>query len=322
MKLKLKQSSNKTSPFINYPNFQVKAREQKDSFIDWSANTPQTIYTPYVPPLEHVSSPHVPLSQDSLRNSNMSEMSSFKPSLLNYGNGQLTDTSFWDGASYVVSLFETKEALSTDAANIHESLVKIRNYIKNYSVGKEKSSPDFIPVVRSFWELFETIFATNWNALLFDRGNGLTIRKSVIKNIAPLLRKSTNLGSSNPSVEKPKEKSFPLIPTPTISSIPPSSLSMVILPTNNNNVLIKMKEPKPSNIRKSYAQVSKSNVLQIKKAFPSLSAGKVGKIIKAMNGSERKKKPNINMITRGLSRKQVIVLIAKSNAELIIHSVH
>ena len=79
---------------------------------------------------------------------------------------------------------------------------------------------------------------------------------------------------------------------------------------------------KPSNIRKSYAQVSKSNVLQIKEAFLSLSAGEVGKMMKAINGSEGKKKPNINMTTRWPSRKQVIIPIVKSNAELIIHLVH
>jgi len=85
---------------------------------------------------------------------------------------------------------------------------------------------------------------------------------------------------------------------------------MVVLPINKNNELINKKEPKPSNIRKFYAQVLKSNVspnieniLQIKDAFPSLSASKVGKMMKAMNGSEGKKKPSINMTTREPLRK-------------------
>jgi len=104
---------------------------------------------------------------------------------------------------------------------------------------------------------------------------------------------------------------------------------MVVLPINKNNKSINKKEPKPPNIRKSYVQVSKSNVspnienvLQIKNAFPSLSASKVGKMMKAMNGSEEKKKPSINMTTRRPLRKQVIVPMVKFNAELIVQSVH
>ena len=44
--------------------------------------------------------------------------------------------------------------------------------------------------------------------------------------------------------------------------------------------------------------------------------------MKAINGSEGKKKSNINMITRRPLKKQVIVLIMKSNAELIVQSAH
>ena len=54
--------------------------------------------------------------------------------------------------------------------------------------------------------------------------------------------------------------------------------------------------------------------------FPSLSADEVGKMIKAKNSSEEKKKPRINITTKGPSRKQVIIPMAKSNAGLIINS--
>ena len=43
-------------------------------------------------------------------------------------------------------------------------------------------------------------------------------------------------------------------------------------------------------------------------------------MIKAKNSSKRKKKPRINIMTRELSRKQVIIPMVKSNAELIINS--
>jgi len=74
-------------------------------------------------------------------------------------------------------------------------------------------------------------------------------------------------------------------------------------------------------------QASKTNisprvedVLHIKDMFPELSADDVGRIIKVTNGNEGQKKPRINMTTKGPSRKQIIIPIAKSNTELIINS--
>jgi len=74
-------------------------------------------------------------------------------------------------------------------------------------------------------------------------------------------------------------------------------------------------------------QASKANIsprvkdiLHIKDAFPKLSTNDIERIIKVTNSNERQKKPRINMITKGPSRKQIIIPIAKSNTELIINS--
>ena len=107
-----------------------------------------------------MSLPYVSLPQGSSSGSNMSEISSFRPDLLNYSNGQPTDTNSWDGAFQVVLLFRTKEASSKDAANIHKSLVRICNYIKNHPTSKEMPSRDFVPVVKSLWELIDIIFTS------------------------------------------------------------------------------------------------------------------------------------------------------------------
>ena len=48
----------------------------------------------------------------------------------------------------------------------------------------------------------------------------------------------------------------------------------------------------------------------------------VGKGLKIKNSGEGNKKPRINMTTRGLSRKEVIILMAKHNAKLIVNSAH
>jgi len=64
------------------------------------------------------------------------------------------------------------------------------------------------------------------------------------------------------------------------------------------------------------------DVIQVKEAFPKLSADEVGKMLKAKNSNGGTKKPKINMTTRGQSRREIIILMAKTNTELIVNSVH
>jgi len=62
--------------------------------------------------------------------------------------------------------------------------------------------------------------------------------------------------------------------------------------------------------------------VQVKEVFPALSVDEVGKVLKIKNSREGNKKPKINMMTRGPSRKEVIILMAKHTAELIVNSAH
>ena len=87
--------------------------------------------------------------------------------------------------------------------------------------------------------------------------------------------------------------------------------------------------PKPMISKKSYMQASKANislniedVIWVKEAFSALSVDEVRKMLKVKNSSMGMKKPKINMMTRGPSRKEVIILITKVNAELIVNSAH
>jgi len=82
-------------------------------------------------------------------------------------------------------------------------------------------------------------------------------------------------------------------------------------------------------MKKSYAQASKANILmsiedviRVKEAFPSLLADEVGKMLKAKNSSGGSKKPKINMMMKKQSRREVIIPMTKTNAELIVNSAH
>jgi len=56
--------------------------------------------------------------------------------------------------------------------------------------------------------------------------------------------------------------------------------------------------------------------------FSALSVDEVGKVLKIKNSREDNKKLRINMMTREPSRKEVIILMAKYIAELIVNSAH
>ena len=69
-----------------------------------------------------------------------------------------------------------------------------------------------------------------------------------------------------------------------------------------------------------YIQAFKSNVndiIKIKNIFLKLPANKILEIHKVMNNPSQKAKPKLNMITKNLSRKQVIVPMESNNTKRV-----
>ena len=193
------------------------------------------------------------------------------------------------------------------------------DYFKHNLADKKPPAREFAEVVKALWGLIAMIYTSRWDLLpIKDK----SICKLVGKKIIPRYMKLRL--ANNKTVEKPSPPSTSLpsniaVPSPPPNPVPAPPPQVSVVP---------QKVPKPSNMKKSYAQASKSNtsrvddILRVKEAFPSLSADEVNKILKVKNGSEGKKKPKLNMMTRGPSRKEVIIPMTKSNAELITKSVH
>ena len=99
-----------------------------------------------------------------------------------------------------------------------------------------------------------------------------------------------------------------------MSAIPASSCYNT---PSNKNVESVVKKASKSNILFSI-----EDVLQVKEVFPSLSADEVEKMLKAKNSRVDNKKLKINMITRELLKKEVIIPMAKSNTKLIVNSAY
>jgi len=155
----------------------------------------------------------------------------------------------------------------------------------------------------------------------------ITIKKFLENIFDPQKTGETNMSSSvseNTTVT-PELPLSVVTPFNTISSSGIPSLPSFLV--NKPKNIVNKKTSVQSNVKKLYIQASKANIsprvkgiLYIKDTFPKLSADNVGRIIKVTNSNEGQKKPRINMTTKGLSRKQIIIPMAKSNTELIINS--
>ena len=94
---------------------------------------------------------------------------------------------------------------------------------------------------------------SRWNHLIFDAEKSLTINKSV----ACFYEKS-----STSNINKPVESMTPpaLTATPSSVATPPTTFPVVPPPINNSENVVK-KASKPSNVKKSYAESLKTNIL-------------------------------------------------------------
>jgi len=197
-----------------------------------------------------------------------------------------------------------------------QSISRIIDFIKSNPADKKKPAGDFAQVTRGFWSLIVAIYASRWDLLPIE--DGMTFCDLVGKRI---LNSYVECGL----LKQPEAKQL----SPSTSSTTMNSNIPVAPPPSKITGPNEKKAPKPMIMKKSYVQASKANissntedVIRIKEALPALSADKVGKILNTKNRGAGTKKPKINMMTRGLSRREVIIPMAKVNAELIVNSAH
>ena len=284
---KIAEEVKKIAEIFNNPSH---SRPRDELSMDWSEDVPeiQSSPVPHVSPAsEHVPLPCVPRV----------ESSNSGPSVLNYGNNQPTIVSSWDGAHHALSIFGTQETSTTDAANITQLITRMIDYFKHNLANKKLPAGEFADVVKALWGLIATIYTSRWDLLPIE---DKSIRKLAGEKIVPGYMK---LGLSNDKTAE--DSSLPSTSLPSNMAVPPPTTNPVATPPLPTSV-VPQKVPKPSNMKKSYTQTSKTNLLSkvedilwVKEVFPSLSADEVGKILKVKNSSEGKIKPKLNMTTRG-----------------------
>ena len=249
-----KQSLPFVSPFLS-PGFQ---RPQEDLDMNWSMDSPQAPASPLLrvtPASEHIPLPHVPSHNKGSNGKNRVE--STMSSVLSYGKGQPAISRNWNGAHHVLSIFRSEDTLAKDSEMIYDSLTRLRSFVKHHPNPIER---ELTPVVEKLWRLIDTIYAAKWDTLTFNKEKNLTIRKCIGDRIMPYymqnqpLTASLNMTMTNIPSPLPSAEVAPP-PTANISGAPP--------PPNKNVESTTKKDPKPSNLKKSYVQALKSNLLHI-----------------------------------------------------------
>ena len=119
--------------------------------------------------------------------------------------------------------------------------------LKNNPADKKSPAREFEQVTKDFWNLIQAIYSSRWDLLSVE--DGKNFRTLVGKKI---LNNYVKLGLVNQSEAKKLPSSMPNTATnPNISATPPPS---------KTTRPIEKKAPKPTIMKKSYAQASKTNI--------------------------------------------------------------
>ena len=186
----------------------------------------------------------------------------------------------------------------------------LAKYIRNKQViyGEVNDLENFDGIGDAIWNFLSSVYEAKWDALYTDHKSN-TLRTKISSKFTQRTIPSNN----------GNKKDIPKSVSVTINKVPPLPSLLAKSKKEINTISKYFKKPMVSNSAhstnvnsgKSYAQALKtsastSEVLKIKKMFPSLNAQKIDQVNNILNSSTNPK-PCIRMTTKGPSRKQVII---------------
>ena len=235
---------------------------------------------------------------------------------LSYDPNGSTEPNLWSGNFQSISLHSLVKHIVSDLKNIKQSLNFMVKYISNKKVNPKSSNDleDFNSIGDMVWNFLSSVYQSSWDSLYTDN-HSKSLRKKISAKLTPkVVPLTTNKTTKNPNpVTINKAPPLPSLLAKSKKKV--NIISKYFLPNKpsvNNNI-----NGNSNNSGKSYAQAIKlstnmSEVLKIKETFPSLNAQKVDQVQNIVNGQARSK-PHIKMMTKGLSRKQVIIPMSREN---------
>jgi len=236
-----------------------------------------------------------------------------------YDPNMPTEPKLWSGNFQSISLYGSIEHIASDTKSIKDSLNFMVKYISNKKVNPKTTNnlKDLDGIGNSVWNFISSVYQAGWDSLYMDN-KSRTLREKISSKFTPRI---------TPSSAQKSNKNIPKLTPVSIERVPPPPLLPAKTAKEVNVILKYFQNKKPSNDTnkvapkndKLYAQVSKapantSEVLKISKAFPALNAEKIDQINNIVKGVT-KPKPKIQMTTKGLLRKQVIILMSKENID-------
>jgi len=201
------------------------------------------------------------------------------------------------------------EHMPSDMLNFKESLSRMCKYMLGKAIESNGANDveDLNSMGKALWEFISVIYDSHWDNLFMDN-NKTTFRNKVKSQFSPQV--------SKPKISlKDKETVKPTFVSSLLPPIPAKSQKEI------NEISKYFKKNTKTSPSKSYMQASSStkltssiplsdvtrNALKIKETFLNLPNSKIDLVQKVINGPSTKPKPRINMTTKGLSCKQIIV---------------
>jgi len=223
-----------------------------------------------------------------------------------------TEPDLWSSSFHPISLHGLIEHFTSDLKNIKDSLNFMAKFISNKQInsGKANELNNFDSMGNAIWNFISSVYKAKWDSLFTDN-KSTTLRSKISSKFTP--RVAPNMNKNNKEVTKPVPISIEKAPPPPpLLAKSKNEVNTILKYFQGNKPTMELKKP-----TKSYAQASKqsastSEVLKIKKSFPALNTKQINQVNNIVKGNQ-KPKPHIQMTTKELSRKQIIVPMSNDN---------
>jgi len=219
----------------------------------------------------------------------------------------------WSGLFHPISLHGSIEHFASDIKNIKVTLDFMVKYIANKQVNSSRANDlnNFDGMDNAIWKFISSVYEAKWDSLYTDNKTN-TLRKKISSKFTP--RAMPNNNNNKKDITKPApvsiEKAPPLPPLSAKSKSEVNTISKYFKEINTKSNLAK---PTKSYTQASKQPTSTSDVLKIKESFPVLNANQINRVNNIVKRNP-KPKPHIQMTTKGLSRKQIIVSMSSNNS--------
>jgi len=185
-------------------------------------------------------------------------------------------------------------------------------YINNKKVNPSKANDlsDFNGIGDSIWNFISAIYQANWDMFYTDNKSN-TLRAKIASKFMPRMALSNNKSNKEMTKTVPVTINKILLP-PLLPIKSKREVNVISKYFQNKKHLVENKNSTMSYTQATKPSINTSEVLKIKETFLALNAKKIDQINNIVK-ENLKPKPQIQITTKGSSRKQVIVLISTEN---------